>query len=437
MLRPGRFLVLAMLVLAAGGCMRTAAPQGGLIGALNANRTAAPSAAPSTQYAAAPTPQYAAAAPQYAAPPAPQYVAPRSDLDSLYYDHATRPPQGGLIGALNANRAAAPSAAPSAQYAAAPTPQYAPAPTPQYAAAPAPQYAAPPQSGLIGFLNAKRAAAPAVAPAPAPQYAAAPSPQYAAAPRPDLDSIYYAHAARSQVVRAPAAAAPPTTPPAAPSAAPRSGPSPFLAALFAGTRPAPVVAVPPAAAAAHAADVRVPVAPAPVAVAAPAPAPVAVVGSAPLPPYTLDTGDRLRIVVYGQEGLSNSYIVDAAGNITMPLIGAVAARGLTTAQLIRAITEKLRSGGFIREPHVALEVELYRPFFILGEVTAPGQYPYVPNMTIETAVAIAGGFTPRAYRFDVKIDRPVPGGGVRTRASVPLLTRVEPGDTIVIKERWF
>jgi polysaccharide export outer membrane protein len=152
--------------------------------------------------------------------------------------------------------------------------------------------------------------------------------------------------------------------------------------------------------------------------------------------YTLDSGDKLRVVVFGQDGLSNSYFVDAAGQVTMPLIGAVTARGLTTQQLSRAIAQKLRAG-FIREPHVAIEVEVYRPFFILGEVTQPGQYPYVPNMTVETAVAIAGGFTPRAYRFDVKIDRPETGGVLRSRASVPLLTRVRPGDTIVIQERWF
>jgi polysaccharide export outer membrane protein len=154
------------------------------------------------------------------------------------------------------------------------------------------------------------------------------------------------------------------------------------------------------------------------------------------PPYALDTGDKLRIVVFGQDGLSNSYFIDAAGQVTIPLIGAVTARGLTTQQLGRAIAAKLRAG-FIREPHVAIEVETYRPFFILGEVIQPGQYPYVPNMTVETAVAIAGGFTPRAYRYDVKIDRQTPGAVVRGRSSVPLLTRLQPGDTVVIKERWF
>jgi polysaccharide biosynthesis/export protein len=150
--------------------------------------------------------------------------------------------------------------------------------------------------------------------------------------------------------------------------------------------------------------------------------------------YTLDSGDRLRIVVFGQDGLSNSYIVDAAGNVTMPLIGAVPARGTTTAELARAVTARLRNG-FIREPHLAIEIESYRPFFILGEVTYPGQYPYVPNMTVETAIAIAGGFTPRAYRTDVKITRNQ--SGQTFRVSVPIVSAVRPGDTITIDERWF
>ena len=151
-------------------------------------------------------------------------------------------------------------------------------------------------------------------------------------------------------------------------------------------------------------------------------------------PYTLDTGDKLRVVVFGQDGLSNSYVVDASGAITMPLIKAVSARGLTTAALTRAVGDRLRQG-FVREPHVAIEVEAYRPFFILGEVTAPGQYAYVPQMTVEKAVAVAGGFTPRAYRWDIEIERPV-AGGVARQAVAPV-ERVRPGDTIVVRERWF
>ena len=151
-------------------------------------------------------------------------------------------------------------------------------------------------------------------------------------------------------------------------------------------------------------------------------------------PYTLDSGDKLRVMVYGQEGLSNSYSVDTSGRITMPLIGAVGARGLTPAELSQAVKARLRQG-YVREPHVAVEVETYRPFFILGEVTAPGQYPYVANMTAETAVAIAGGFTPRAERYRIQISRPV--DGQIARASVPPSFQVRPGDTVVVAERWF
>jgi polysaccharide export outer membrane protein len=150
--------------------------------------------------------------------------------------------------------------------------------------------------------------------------------------------------------------------------------------------------------------------------------------------YRLDAGDRLRVLVYGQDGLTNSYTVDAGGMITMPLIGAVPARGATPSELARRIATRLR-GGYIREPHVATEIESYRPFFILGEVAAPGQYPYVPNMTAENAVAIAGGFTARASRPAVDLSRPTLDGPWRGR--VPLATPLKPGDTIVVGERWF
>jgi polysaccharide biosynthesis/export protein len=150
-------------------------------------------------------------------------------------------------------------------------------------------------------------------------------------------------------------------------------------------------------------------------------------------PYTLDSGDKLRVVVFGQDGLSNSYTVDAAGRVTMPLIGAVPARNLTPAQLAGEITVKLKNG-YVREPHVAVEIEAYRPFFILGEVTFPGQYPYVANMTAETAIAIAGGFTPRAFKGTVTVTRQVPNEAVRN--TVPLDAPVRPGDTIVVAERW-
>lgn len=153
--------------------------------------------------------------------------------------------------------------------------------------------------------------------------------------------------------------------------------------------------------------------------------------AAPVPQvYTLDSGDKLRVIVFGQEGITGSYMVDAAGNVSLPLIGAVPARGLTTQSLARVIAEKLKQG-YVREPNVTAEIETYRPFFILGEVTTPGQYSYVPNMTVETAVAIAGGFAPRADKHEAKLTRR------QMRMEVPLNYPVRPGDTIVVKERWF
>jgi len=150
--------------------------------------------------------------------------------------------------------------------------------------------------------------------------------------------------------------------------------------------------------------------------------------------YKLDAGDKLRVVVYGQEGLTNTYAIDAGGSITMPLIGSVPARGRTPAGLASEIAGKLRNG-YIRDPSVAVEIESYRPFFILGEVAAPGQYPYVPNMSVESAVAIAGGFSPRAQRDRVTLTHADSSGSMR--AVVPLGTAVNPGDTVLVSERWF
>ncbi|MGZ5870667.1 MAG: polysaccharide biosynthesis/export family protein [Bradyrhizobium sp.] len=150
--------------------------------------------------------------------------------------------------------------------------------------------------------------------------------------------------------------------------------------------------------------------------------------------YKLDAGDKLRVVVYGQDGLTNTYAIDAGGAITMPLIGSVPARGRTPAGLASEISAKLRKG-YIRDPSVAVEIESYRPFFILGEVAAPGQYPYVPNMSVESAVAIAGGFSPRARRDQVTLTHTDASGSMRV--VVPLGTAISPGDTVLVGERWF
>jgi polysaccharide biosynthesis/export protein len=150
-------------------------------------------------------------------------------------------------------------------------------------------------------------------------------------------------------------------------------------------------------------------------------------------PYTLDAGDRLRVVVFGQDTLSNSYAVDSAGKITMPLIGAVEARGKTTSELSGLVAGRLKNG-YIREPHVAVEVESYRPFFILGEVTNGGQYAYVNGLTVESAVAVAGGFSPRALKSGASVARIVDGRTIH--AFVPLSYPLRPGDTITVEERW-
>jgi polysaccharide export outer membrane protein len=152
------------------------------------------------------------------------------------------------------------------------------------------------------------------------------------------------------------------------------------------------------------------------------------------PSYTLDAGDKLRISVFGQDGISGSYMVDAGGNVNLPLAGAIPARGFSTDQLARMIGERLKQG-YVREPHVTVSVETYRPFFIMGEVTTPGQYAYVPNMTAENAIAIAGGFGPRAQKQTIELTRNA--SGQRFTQQVPLNYPMQPGDTIVVKERWF
>jgi polysaccharide biosynthesis/export protein len=151
-------------------------------------------------------------------------------------------------------------------------------------------------------------------------------------------------------------------------------------------------------------------------------------------PYTLASGDKLRVIVFGQDNLSNVYPVDGSGHVSMPLIGTVQASGLTTKELERSIAERLRNG-FLREPQVTVDVDAYRPFFILGEVVTSGQYAFVNGMTVQTAVAIAGGFSPRAFQSDADLTRQF--SGQLYTASVPITAPVRPGDTIVIRERFF
>jgi polysaccharide biosynthesis/export protein len=151
-------------------------------------------------------------------------------------------------------------------------------------------------------------------------------------------------------------------------------------------------------------------------------------------PYLLGSGDKLRITVLNQANLSATYQVDPSGLITMPLLGPVEASGRSPFELKGAIEARLRKD-YLREPNVSVEIESYRPFFILGEVTAAGQYPFVAGMTAEQAVAIAGGYSPRAYRKQVELSRRDQTGV--TSMTVPMTTLIRPGDTVTVKERWF
>lgn len=151
-------------------------------------------------------------------------------------------------------------------------------------------------------------------------------------------------------------------------------------------------------------------------------------------PYTLDSGDVLRVTVFGEQDLTNTFAIDKGGYLSLPLIGSVAARGQTTKQLEGKIAAGLRNG-FLRNPDVAVEVDTYRPFFILGEVGTGGQYVYVPGMTVQNAIAIAGGFSPRAEQEDVDITRNINGEVITGR--VPLSDPILPGDTISVRERLF
>jgi len=149
-------------------------------------------------------------------------------------------------------------------------------------------------------------------------------------------------------------------------------------------------------------------------------------------PYRLDSGDRLRVIVFGQTDLSNSYVVDQAGMISMPLIGTVPARGRTTSDIEADVAARLRNG-YLRNPDVSVEVDRYRPFFVMGEVGAAGQYPYVPGMTVQQAIAVAGGFAARADKYSVQVTRSI--GGAVGAGRLQLSDPVAPGDTLYVRER--
>jgi len=151
--------------------------------------------------------------------------------------------------------------------------------------------------------------------------------------------------------------------------------------------------------------------------------------------YTVGQGDRLQVGVFGEPTLTGEYAVDGTGAISMPLLRTVRVAGLTTRQVAERITTRLRKK-FLRNPNVSVEVTTFRPFYILGEVTNSGQYPYVDGMDVQTAVAIAGGFTPRARQSRVKVTRKDANNRSRT-LTLRRTAILQPGDTIVVEERFF
>jgi protein involved in polysaccharide export with SLBB domain len=150
--------------------------------------------------------------------------------------------------------------------------------------------------------------------------------------------------------------------------------------------------------------------------------------------YHLGSGDRIHIGVFGQSDLNGDYVVDGGGSVQLPLIGSVRAAGLTVAEFQKQLISKY-SDGYLVNPNVEVDVVNYRPFYIIGEIKAPGQYPYVNGMSILNAVALAGGFTDRADKSEVYIRRN--GSAKEIEFPGDETTKVNPGDIVRISERFF
>ena len=149
--------------------------------------------------------------------------------------------------------------------------------------------------------------------------------------------------------------------------------------------------------------------------------------------YVLGAGDKLRVIVYGEDDLSGQFDVTGAGKVSLPLIGQVQAAGLTLEQFEKEVADKL-SQGYLTSPKVSAEVLNYRPFYIMGEVEKPGQYPYTSDMTVLNAVAVAGGYTYRANEDSVYITR---GAGSEVEYPASQQVKVLPGDVVRVPERFF
>lgn len=154
-----------------------------------------------------------------------------------------------------------------------------------------------------------------------------------------------------------------------------------------------------------------------------------------VPEYLLGPGDRVRVTVFGEQELSGEFLISSRGTVAMPLVGEVQAGGTTLDAFTATVEQKLVASDMVRAPKVSADVINYRPFYILGEVETPGQYPYAIGMTVTKAVATAGGFTYRANANTVFVTRE---GNTREQAlPVTASTWIGPGDTIRVGERTF
>lgn len=153
-----------------------------------------------------------------------------------------------------------------------------------------------------------------------------------------------------------------------------------------------------------------------------------------VPEYRLGASDKVRVTVFGEASLTGEFLVGGNGKMSLPLLGEVQAAGLTISQFQDEIATALRQG-YINEPRVSAEILTYRPFYILGEVKTPGEYPYSANLTVLNAVATAAGFTYRADTRKVYIKRA--DALAEQEFALTTATQVAPGDTIRIGERFF
>jgi protein involved in polysaccharide export with SLBB domain len=146
--------------------------------------------------------------------------------------------------------------------------------------------------------------------------------------------------------------------------------------------------------------------------------------------YRLGPGDRLKVTVFGAEDMSGDFIVTDAGHVASPLVGDVKAAGLSPQEFANALRRKL-ADGYMRDPKVSVQVSTYRPFYIFGEVTKPGEYPYAQDMTVLNAVAMGGGYSYRANQNYVVVTRN------QKDYKAPPTTRIQPDDLIRVPERLF